>query len=382
MPLLVCGCGKAVNTPAPPQPILSQAYPEVAEFLNERHADVLARSRSDDAWGRYAMALDAHEYHNEAIVCYETAIELAPQRPRWKYLLALRFLEQSPERAADLLRQVSLAERPSLSALIRYIDLTSELGSREEVERAVALAETRFPDHPATLFRKARMLFESGSDQEALQLLKQAPSPFRETVALQTRIEAKLFGIANASQLAADELPGTDEDIEDSDREAVASSRRDPLWQGRMAAEHAQAGDPKALETLSELVTKYPELSDNRLLLAIVLQKKADSAKAQQVLKQGLTLDPTNARFLGELGAIAITEARWSDAETWLRTLLQHHPENAGVRGDLAYVVEQSGRRDEALTLLNEALQQRPNDTALLQRKKNLENSYGVPSKL
>ena len=71
---LLAGCSETARLPEPPQPDLSQAYPEVAEFLQERLTDVRSKPKSADAWGLYAMALDAHEYHSEAIACYELAI--------------------------------------------------------------------------------------------------------------------------------------------------------------------------------------------------------------------------------------------------------------------------------------------------------------------
>ena len=36
---LLAGCSETSRLPEPPQPELSQAYPEVAEFLQERLAD-------------------------------------------------------------------------------------------------------------------------------------------------------------------------------------------------------------------------------------------------------------------------------------------------------------------------------------------------------
>lgn len=371
---LLAGCGEAPRPPKPPQPELSQAYPEVAEFLQERLADVKSKPQSADAWGQYAMALDAHEYHSEAIACYEVASRLAPERMRWKYLLSLRFREQEPEKAAELLKQVAQSERPSLAALIRYADLLAELQRSDEHEQLLTRAEQKYPRHPAVLWRRARLRFEAGKKQEALDLLGAIEGRYSETIALKQRILAEVSADKPRHSFTTSDLPGTDVDVEDKDLAAVANCRRDPLWQGRIAAERANAGDQQSLGTLTSLVAKHPDLDDNRLLLAIVLQKLGDVSEARRVLLDGVSIDPGNQRFLGELGAMSILESNWPDAEEWLTKLLNHHPESVDGRSDLAYVLEQLNRRDEAIELLNQALQRRPDDSELKRRLKVLQD--------
>jgi tetratricopeptide (TPR) repeat protein len=372
---LLAGCGEATRLPEPPQPDLSQAYPEVAEFLKERLADVRSKPNTADAWGHYAMALDAHEYHSEAITCYESAIRLAPERMRWKYLLSLRFQEQEPEKAAELLMQVTQSERPSLAALIRYSDLLAELQSGDEHERMLMLAEKKFPQHPAVRWRRARLCFEAGKKQNALDILGTIHGRYLETTALEQRILAEASADRAQDSFLTSDLPSTDVEIEDKDLAVVANYRRDPLWRGRIAAEQANAGDQQGLHTLTQLVAKHPDLVDNRLLLAIVLQELGDVNEARRVLLDGIAIDPGNLRFLGELGALSILESNWPDAEEWLRKLLSHHPESVEGRSDLAYVLEQLNRRDEALELLHQALKRRPDDSELIRRARAIEDA-------
>ena len=374
MACLLTGCGGTVGSPEPPQPDLSQAYPEVIAFLQERLTTAKSKPTAD-AWGQYAMALDAHEYHSEAIVCYEVAIRLAPKRIRWKYLLSLRFQEQKPEKAAELLKQVTQSERPSLAALIRYADLLAELQRDDEYKRLLALAEKNFPEHPAVLWRRARLCFEVGEKQKALDILGAIRGRYLETTALEQRIRAEVSADKTQPSSLTSDLPSTDVEIDDKDLAAVANCRRDPLWRGRIAAERANAGDQQGLLTLTQLVAKHPDLVENRLLLAIVLQHLGDMDEARRVLLDGVAIDPGNLRFLGELGALSILESNWPDAEEWLRKLLIHHPESVEGRGDLAYVLEQLNRRDEALELLNQALKRRPDDSELIRRAKALEHS-------
>jgi tetratricopeptide (TPR) repeat protein len=372
---LLAGCSEMSRLPEPPQPDLSQAYPEVAEFLQERLTDVRSKPKSADAWGLYAMALDAHEYHSEAIACYELAIRLAPERMRWKYLLSLRFQEQEPEKAAELLMQVTQSERPSLAALIRYTDLLAELQRGDEHERMLTLAEKKFPQHPAVLWRRARLCFEAGKKQNALDILRTIHGRYLETTALEQRILADASADRAQDSFLTSDLPSTDVEIEDKDLAAVANYRRDPLWRGRIAAEQANAGDQQGLHTLTQLVAKHPDLVDNRLLLAIVLQELGDVNEARRILLDGIAIDPGNLRFLGELGALSILESNWPDAEEWLRKLLIHHPESVEGRSDLAYVLEQLNRRDEALELLHQALKRRPDDSELIRRARAIEEA-------
>ncbi len=368
MTCLLVGCGEATRLPEPPQPELSQAYPEVADFLQERLAEVRSKPQSADAWGQYAMALDAHEYHSEAIACYDVAIRLAPERMRWRYLLSLRFREQEPEKAAELMKKVAQSERPSLAALIKYADLLAELQRGDEHKQLLMLAEQKYPRHPAVLWRKARLCFEAGKKQDALEVLGEIQGQYSESTALKQRILAEVSADKPQHSSVTSDLPGTDVEVEDKDLAAVAYSRRDPLWRGRIAAERANAGDQQSLRTLTSIVAKHPDLNDNRLLLAIVLQKLGDVSEARRVLLDGVSIDPDNQRFLGELGAMSILESNWPDAEEWLRKLLIHYPESVDGRSDLAYVLEQLNRREEAIELLIQALKRRPDDSELRRR--------------
>jgi tetratricopeptide (TPR) repeat protein len=150
------------------------------------------------------------------------------------------------------------------------------------------------------------------------------------------------------------------------------------LWRGRIAAERANAGDQQGLLTLTHLVARHPELVENRLLLAIVLQEQGDFNEARKILLKGVAIDPGNFRFLGELAAISIGESNWSSAEEWLRKLLSHHPDSVEGRSDLAYVLEQLNRPEEALELLNQALTRRPDDSELNRRARLLEKASSI----
>ncbi|MEO2004973.1 MAG: hypothetical protein ABGY41_12840, partial [Candidatus Poribacteria bacterium] len=66
------------DLPEIPTPDLSDAYPEVKEFIAGKRDAVEGNRRSGSAWGAYAMALDAHEYDNTAEKCYEVAVSLEP----------------------------------------------------------------------------------------------------------------------------------------------------------------------------------------------------------------------------------------------------------------------------------------------------------------
>ncbi|MEO1979132.1 MAG: hypothetical protein ABGZ24_01280, partial [Fuerstiella sp.] len=187
------GCERSAPVAEPPVPDLSEAYTEVAEFVRDKAAAVRLVPTSAVAWGEYAMALDAHEYRNEAIRCYETASELGPTDVRWKYLLALRIKESDVSQAASLLgKLVSGGHGDSdVSIVLHLADLLGQLGKSEELTELLATRLTDTASHPAIIVKLAEQAFADGDAVKTEQLLELLNDDFMESAKLTARLSAQ-----------------------------------------------------------------------------------------------------------------------------------------------------------------------------------------------
>ncbi len=368
--MLIAACQPAIEVPAVPKPDLSGAYVEVREFLNEKRFAVEAAPTTANAWGEYGMALDAHEYSDEAIQCYDIAAQLKPDQLRWKYLLALKIRHQTPDKAEILLAQITKSPKATLAAMICHADVLSELGRDDDARQLLANADAAFPGQPAVLFRQANLAFQEGKVEFAREKLKSIATDFGETVRLQSRLSAIGKNVQSAPSVSADELPGVDQTIVDHDLAAVLNCRRDPLWEGKRAADRAKAGDQLSLMTLATLVKKHPELIENRIQLAFLLAEHGDRELAEQMIAEGLELTPGDSRLLAGQAVLAMLDAEWTVAEERLGRLLKAFPDHEAGWSDLAFVLEQLSRPVEAIDAYDRAVKLSPADGELIQRRK------------
>ena len=133
--------GSGARASAVPEPPSSPMEPLVREALVQAHRKVLAEPGSDEAWGLYAAELDVHGFLQQAETCYRRARELAPEKVRYAYNLAI-LLEKvgaEPDSILELYRFV--AERQPIYPPV-HTRMGRILTDKGELVAAVAAYET------------------------------------------------------------------------------------------------------------------------------------------------------------------------------------------------------------------------------------------------
>lgn len=370
--LTLPGCQSAVELPEPPAPDLSSAYEEVRSFIEQKRSALLGDQGAAQLWGQYGMALDAHEFHEEALACYRIAAELDPGESRWAYLAAVRLQKDSASEAVHYLQKAADGRSETLPMQLLRYDLLHAEADASAAETVIATAAQEAPDHPAILYRIARQAFESGSVDRAVEVLEEIDQDYRETSRL--RRQMKVGGVAV-------EIPDEDSDallpiaatVADPDLEAVSNYRRDPLWRGKDAAERARSGDRLGMMTLESLVRKHPELVENRLQLALIIFTNGGAEQAHQILDAGLHLAPKDTRLLAGKATLATMSGDWDTAEQFLRDVLTLDPSHVAAWADLGFVLEQQNDIVEAVAAYERALSLNPGDKELEVRIQHLQ---------
>jgi tetratricopeptide (TPR) repeat protein len=350
----------ADRTPNPPQPSLEEADPEVAEAVEIARRAVLANRRSGEAWGRLGMVLRAHDFGEEANVCFEQAERLSPDEPAWPYLRGLTLAQTDLEAGARCLERAAELGLPE--ARPRLAEVLLELGRLDEAERHLAEAEG---DHPRVRLSLARLALARRDWQGGLAQLEGLVEDVHcRKLARGLMAEAlqrlKRPKRAAAEQERARELP------EDrpwptpvADRvEALRVGRRAVLaradrwsWQGRV---------PEAVGLLEALVRERPDDGGAWLLLGRVLLRAGRHGQAGRALEEAVRAAPGSTEAWFQFGVVRVFLRDPRGAAEAFGTVVRLKPDHALGHFNLGLCRKELGDRAGAARSFRRALLCRP----------------------
>lgn len=203
----------SVPSPRPsevPTPDLTDMEPRVRALIIDTRRRVLERLDSAEVWGHYAMALDAHEVHREAVAAYRTARLLDPTEFRWAYLYAhvlqLQELEEIDVAMVEAAFRAAERVRGDYAPLhVRLGEVLTEVGDLEGARAAYARAVELDATNPSAHCGLARTLLSLGDASAALDAVRPvlAANPDRwEAQMILARVRARL-GDRDQARVAA-----------------------------------------------------------------------------------------------------------------------------------------------------------------------------------
>jgi tetratricopeptide (TPR) repeat protein len=243
------GCGGDVtvtDVPAPPSAI---SDPDLARLLSRRTARVRSSPASAEAWGQLALAYDAHAFPERALMSYERAAALDPERFDWPYLHATVLTATDQVAALEWLDQ-AVGLRDDYAPLFTRRGLgrhaVGELvGARADLERAVELDDRLVAAHLGL----AKVALDEGRDEEArahaaqaVQLGPGSDEPYAVLALAQQRLGDDE---AAAQSLAEVDDGGRREPLPDALRAQVGSHGVTTNWIGVQADNALARGDVK-----------------------------------------------------------------------------------------------------------------------------------------
>ncbi len=171
--ILVLSASAACAEP-PPLPDLTGAEPQVKSAIERAWKETTRNPSSPDAWGRYAMFLDAHGHTDQARSAYTKAHALNPADFRWLYFHAI--ILQNIDPAAALVRyQQAIAIDPDYApAIIRYAQTLRRLGRDADALMQFRKAAKRDPNHTQAHLGIGQLLLKNGDLPAARKALDRA----------------------------------------------------------------------------------------------------------------------------------------------------------------------------------------------------------------
>ena len=149
--LLSCAPPQPQQTdrPALAEPRLQGFSRAAREQIETLYRKAVAHPNSSESIGRLGMALHAFEQFDQAEICYQRAVDLAPNSFRWTYYLATVQASLGKTQAAAHTFQRALGLKPSdLSARLRRAELLADMGQTDQAQKI--LLATLGHDHGET----------------------------------------------------------------------------------------------------------------------------------------------------------------------------------------------------------------------------------------
>ncbi|MBI1832201.1 MAG: tetratricopeptide repeat protein, partial [Planctomycetes bacterium] len=189
--------------PTLPEIDLTTASPELVKVVKEAVADVRARPRSADAWGRLGMIMLGHGYYSEARVCFTEAARLDPQSARWLYLHARTSFRYQPRQAIALLERALVVDPDDAVCRLLLGELFLEEGRLDDAERVLVALLQDESMKPWGHLRLAQLSLRRGDVPRALEQAQRAQQRLEDSKAVHVLLSEIHFRLGDAKQAEA-----------------------------------------------------------------------------------------------------------------------------------------------------------------------------------
>lgn len=348
-----------------PNPDRTAMEPQVAAKIGEAREAVLAAPTSAEAWGRFAMVLQAHRLESDAAVCYRRAAELSPGEFRWQYLLA-HALKDTDAQGALAVAEASSRLNPDYAPL--YVFRGQLLETFNRVDEAMAQYQKAVeldPKNTMAEFGLGRLYLARGEVEEALRYLLTARDLSEDVGAIHGVLAQAYRQRGDMKSALRENRLGSQrtETISIADpihyamrKESVSSSA-----QLQRAIEADEAGDHETAERLyQELVRLRPDDADIRVRFGDILARQGKLGPAKQQYQAALAASPQLPSAHYGLGNVLNLEADYEGAAKHYRATLEVTPDHARTLVNLGAILAFQGRLEEAASLYRRALESNP----------------------
>ena len=349
----------------PPSPDSLELH--LSAGLERLRENVARHPRDAQAWGKLGMAFHIHQFHRQALLCYETAARLEAKAFAWNYYraLALQSLGR-PEAAQGLQRADTL--NPD------FAPLQWRLGKAALARGDFEAAKARFrgalrlnPEgYPARL-ALAQALAAQDSAAAADSLIGRAISDFpgyREAYALRADAQRRTgSGSGDSSWLEKPAFGSFPDPYEDS----LVAMGMTSFWYQDRAERNVRKGRLHEAAREYRMALRIRPDADAFAKLGEVLARAGKTLEAERELNRGLSAYPEDANLLNTMGFLFSAQRRADEAIPWYRRAAAASPLDPAGHRNLALALAATGRLEEARKGCAEALGRLPGNRDLHQ---------------
>jgi tetratricopeptide (TPR) repeat protein len=327
---------------------------------------VLGNPSSADARGRLGMVLLAHDVHAPAAGCFAQAFSLAPQEPRWPYLLGLAQLPDNPAAAAVSFEQaIRLFPAGDIVPRLRLADTLLALGRSEEAETHYRTIVQAQPNCARARLGLGKVCNARGQNAEAAGFLEGAledPSTRKAAHRLLVPAYQRLGRSADSERLARvladlpNDLPFPDPhlaQVQQLETGRAAWTERGDEWikDGRVA---------EAAALLEKTVQTYTNADRAMFLLGRARFRMGDHAGAEEILLRSAELAPDSVEAHIQLGIVQLARGDAKAAQRSFRAAIKAKPNIAEAWFNLGLSLGNENHAD-SVAAFHEAIRLKPN---------------------
>jgi tetratricopeptide (TPR) repeat protein len=341
-------------------PDLGGVEPPVRAKLERLHQEVTRSPRDGEAWGRLAMALDAHEFHDEAKAGYRRAAALDATDFRWAYHLACLLELSDPPEADSWFRRAVALDPDYAPARVRHGELLENLARFDEAREQFREARRLDPKNPFGPLGLGRIELQHGRVPAALALLEEAYALAPETRAVAASLAQAYFrgGQRDRARRLADEARSLPRKTyrPDERRAAIkveAVDLRSHLHRANTFRDTGQlAAARREIETFLLLA---PELAEAHYVAAGIYDRLGEPALAAAAATRALELQPGLADIRPLLAGNLLKLHRLDEAEAQARQGLAADPRDPNLHLMLAMIGADRGEAGALIDHLDRA---------------------------
>ncbi|HZZ78740.1 MAG TPA: tetratricopeptide repeat protein [Gemmataceae bacterium] len=363
-----------------PEIDLADVDPEIGEAISKARADVRAKPRSEEAWGKLAMVLHAHGFYDQAFACYGTAADLDAKDPRWPYLQGLIATRgEDPFTAIPYLEKAAELTQADSLPTAKLGGLLMTQGRFDEAEARYRRVLKERPDSAYANLGLAQLAMTRQQYKDALRYAE----PVAENPIFRKRV--------SALRVAAYERLG-DHAAADAERKRMLTLPEDAAWpdagldqvsrlqvglNGRLkqVSQMAQQGHlESAVSLLKSTVEAYPNSHTAWGFLGKGLGDMKDYAGAEEAFQKAIALAPSldKAEHWYYVGFYRQEQRKYKEAADAYLATVELRPQDAQAHFSLGECLEASGDRKGAADAYREALRHRPGMASARDRLANL----------
>ena len=176
---LAAGCQDGADSKAEvdsiPRPDLSLiADSRLVQAVRAAQAEVSKSPGAATAWAQLGHVYQAHNWKDEASVCYRRAAEIEPREFRWLYYLGRNLLDSNYATAADVLARAVALKPDYAPAHLIYGHALRQLGRAEAAREHFSRVAELEPRHPVGELNQGEMALSSGQFETARDHLRRA----------------------------------------------------------------------------------------------------------------------------------------------------------------------------------------------------------------
>ncbi len=313
--------------------------------------------------GKAGQLYQANHFYDQAVPCYQLAMEFDGKNPRWPYYLAFIRQEKGENESVQGLLETTIALAPGYApAILKLADSYFKTGKTREARIYYERRLDLLPGDPYALLGLARISIDANQWETA-------------GVSLEEAIEANpQFGPAHRLMASVHEHFGRPADMRKSLDLAAQCIRFIPAPDSWIDSLHDLCYDVEQLMVLGskavieldiEKAAQFfgrakdldPENPQVHLALGRLCFMVGQREEARTFFEKAIQLDPESDEAYFQLGVISRRQGDLKEAERMFTRSLDFHPDNPNVYNNLGVTLLEQQKFRKAVEALKKALE-------------------------